>query len=352
MKINYIKLLFLLSLLAQYSCARNNQSIEGQNQNATDVFPIYLSDEELLAKNTDDLNDCRSHIADAVCLVDPVDYNNPYANQYNRPCLPGGEKYASVFEKHFDQSGPMIQKMYCSLEKIWIENILTTTAYASPIYDSSNNLVAAAIGIKKEFIEKPLSMGNWLSSKEESSFGSKRGLINYTHEQKNKKFNAIIYAINHEFGHIFDYANKINQYDEDCLMDQSPGNCIPKEKSWGAISWASAVKPLAQNTIILSSPLCFYNCQGEFVNSDQAGLLFESLIKTNFQSTYSTINPKEDWAEAFALYLATNEAGLNLKVETTGKTYNLTEHYLSQKLSEKRDFVKKFINSKYLYPGS
>jgi hypothetical protein len=65
--------------------------------------------------------ECRQNIADIICLVDPVDENNPFANLYNRPCLPTEAKYVSLFQRHFDHARPLIQKMYCTLEKIWIE---------------------------------------------------------------------------------------------------------------------------------------------------------------------------------------------------------------------------------------
>ena len=309
------------------------------------LFTISFTPSIIFAKenrfNPKILKTCRAHIKEALCLVDPVDYNNPFATPYNRPCLDGGAKYAAVFQKHFDQANPMIQRMYCSLEKIWIENTLTTTAYATPIYDMSDTLVSAGIGIKKDFIEQSLKMDQWLSLKEESSFGGKPGLIKYTTVQTDKKLTAITYAINHEFGHIFDYANKLNRYE----------NHKPLPGSWAEISWQDDETPLAENNMSLRSGLCFYICRDEYMNANQSAQLFNELTQTSFQSTYATVNPKEDWAEAFALTLATKEVGFQWQAETQGKKFNLTEHFYSEKLKKKRDFVAAFLKSDYIYPG-
>jgi hypothetical protein len=297
------------------------------------------------------LSECRSRIEDIICVVDPVDYNNPFANQYNRPCLDGGEKFIKIFQSHFDQSKPIIKRMYCSLEKIWIENTLSTTAYASPIYDSANNLVSAAIGVKRDFLENPLELNMWLAQKENSSFGPESDLFKYSAALADKKYKALSYAINHEFGHIFDYANHLNRYDEDCQLEINPKACVPAPGSWGEISWASATNFSQANESKLLSSLCFYNCHEEFLNPSTASPIMESLLKTNFQSTYATVNPKEDWAEVFAIYLATKDSGLKLKALTKNHEYNLTEHFLSDKLKAKRAFVEKFLNGYIKYPG-
>lgn len=315
-------------------------------------FVIFFLGNNAFADNAlFSLQECRSRIAEIICIVDPVDYNNPFANQYNRPCLNGGEKFEAIFQSHFDHSNVVIQKMYCSLEKIWIENSLNTTAYASPIYDSSNNLVAAGIGMKRDFLENPLKLNIWFSQKENSSFGQSVDFFKFSTDLTDKNFNAITYAINHEFGHIFDYANKINQYDDDCQLDINPMGCKPKSGSWGELSWLNAKVAKDLNQSQLLSALCFYNCHGEFLEQNKSKLLFEALFKTNFQSTYATINPKEDWAEAFALYLATKSSGLKLKVSTNGKEYDLTEHFLSDRLKSKREFIEKFLKHPVKYPG-
>jgi hypothetical protein len=293
--------------------------------------------------------ECKPKLADIICVVDPVDFNNPFATLYNRPCLSGGEKYIPIFKKHFEQSPKMIRKMYCSLEKIWIENSLPTTAHAAAITDNSNEMVAGAIGINRSFLESHLTIDKWMSLKDETSFGgshdyasSGTGLITYSTHQKGKKDSAIFYAINHEFGHLFDYANKLNRYAEDGK---------PEKGSWGEISWLDMKTPRPEDQLQLPAELCFYLCQNEFLNPSEAKQLFNSLLKTGFQSTYATVNPKEDWAEAFALTLMSQEKGFTLKVKTSENEFDLAEHFRSDKLKEKREFVKKFMSSKLKYPA-
>lgn len=294
--------------------------------------------------------DCRKHIAEIVCPVNPVDTDNPYATRYNRPCLPGSKKYIKVFQEHFDHSNAMIQKMYCSLEKIWVENSFLTTADASPIYDESNNLISAAIGISKVFIENPPSLDNWLSMKEEMSFG-KKVIIQYKTNLSKKKYAAVHYALNHEFGHLFDYANKLNRYNEDCNLLINPEDCKPQAGSWGEISWMNGKTSLPSNNFSIGAELCFYTCHDEYMDSLKSSLLFDSLTNSGFQSTYASVNPKEDWAEAFALSLAIKEENLTWEVETLGKKFNMRAHFDSELLAKKRKFVSQFLNSKFIYPG-
>src|SRR5688500_13625 len=70
-------------------------------------------------------SDCRTHIAKIICLVDPdrvsLENNQLPDNSRMRPCLPGSERFAPSFEAIHDQFPPFMQKMFCSLKKIYIE---------------------------------------------------------------------------------------------------------------------------------------------------------------------------------------------------------------------------------------
>lgn len=267
-------------------------------------FPTY---------GTSSLNDCREKISDVVCLVDPVDDSNPYADRYSRPCLDGTEKYIKTFERHFDSSSQLIQRMYCSLDKIWIEKSLHTTAYAVPIKDYSNQLVAGAVGFSQKFIDADPKIESWLQEKEESSFG-KNNFISYIVSNP-KKMSALHYAINHEFGHLFDYANNIQEI-------------WPKDESF---TWARE--------------LCFYSCAGDYLSPTKAKDVFKSLLISPFPSTYASTGPKEDWAETFALIHAQDEKGLRLKVKIDNDIFDLAGHLESPLLKQKRDLFRQFIRS-------
>src|SRR5437868_8640862 len=90
--------------------------------------------------------DCRDRIAQIVCLVDPVDSSMPDRNFIKRPCMPGSEHYAEVFERHFDRSPDVIKNMYCHLNRVFIEVQFGGTAFASPVTDASGRSEERRVG--------------------------------------------------------------------------------------------------------------------------------------------------------------------------------------------------------------
>ena len=304
----------------------------------------FLSLNSQLSRAESSLQSCRDRIAEIVCVVDPVDYNIPFSTQYNRPCLdvPG---YADIFEKHFDQSKDLIKKMYCSLEKIWIENEVSTIAYATQILDNSNRLVAGAIGVSRKFLDEKPTFDILLSRKEAASFGSESiELFKYSSKLSINQNFAIFYVINHEFGHLFDYANKLNDF-SNCDND----DCRPTVGSWGEISWLNNESQLEKNEFPLELQPCFYACNN-FLDIKNSKKIFSKLLESDFPSTYASFNPKEDWAEMFALHLAVEE-NFDWQVETQGHKFDLQAHFYSSKLDSKRAFVQKFLLSSPRYPG-
>lgn len=275
----------------------------------------------------ENLTKCRAQIKKAICVVNPVDQENPFVSAYQRPCLEAPAKYTKLFQSHFDRSIPAIQCMYCSLEKIWIENELATTGYATPITDMQDNLVAAGVGFSRKFLDANLSLADWLSQKEEMSFGKVKNLIRY-HVAAKKKLSATDYAINHEFGHLFDYANKISNSNSAPFLDDEN-----------------------RSEFLQKFSLCFYQCGGEFIDKNQAGPLFHELLNSNFQSTYATQSAKEDWAEVFALFVAIKYFGLTLQVQVGNEKFDLIKHFNSEKLQIKKQFVESFMSSDIHYPS-
>jgi hypothetical protein len=299
------------------------------------------------------LDDCKSKIREAVCLVNPtVNGEDPQ----KRTCLNESDKYQSFFEGHYDRSPPMIKKMYCYLDKIFVEKEFVGTAYASPLIDSNGKIVSGAIGIRKEVLDSPLTFTQWLSWKEETSFGGslnttdqKLGLIKYYSNIDTKDL-FLDYVLNHEFGHLFDFANSFNASKE-CNYDEHPEECTPLPLSWGEFSWLNEDEPKPESDYAFREQVCFYFCRGKFIDKNNVQSLFEGLINTNFQSIYSSTYPHEDFAETFALFLAHDYSKLNYGVIINGKNFNLTDHFTSDLLKMKRNYVTNFILGNYKYPG-
>lgn len=309
-----------------------------------------------------DLADCRARIAKIVCLVEPMNADEEGDDFDQRACEPGGESYAWAFEGHFDRSVPVIQKMYCHLSKIWIEKSFVGTAYAGLVRDSSGKTIGGGIGIRREVLESKLGFDDWLSWKEETSFGGSAdsnapriGVLNYVSNRPTSDF-FLDYVLNHEFGHIFDFANGLNATTECRYREKAPGEwervgtCEPLPGTWGALSWRNVSEPLAGNDFAGREKICFYFCNGQFLKAAEAIDLFLGMLGTNFPSTYSSRYPSEDFAENFALKLA-HDDGLRLKLETGGHSLDLSGHFLGPKLDTKRRYVEDLIQKGPRYPG-
>lgn len=290
-----------------------------------------------------DLATCRARIASLICLVEPMNESEQGDDFDRRACETGGEKYAVHFEGHFDRSSPLIQVMYCHLSTIWVEKSFAGTAYAGLVQDSSGKVSGGGIGIRREVLESNLGFDDWLSWKEETSFGGspdstapRMGLLNYRSNRPTKEF-FLDYVLNHEFGHLFDFANRLNRTTECRYRETSPGQwervgtCEPLPGSWGELSWATVSKPRPENEFTGRTEICFYFCEGNFLRPDQAAGLFAGMLGTNFPSTYASRYPAEDFAEVFALKIA-HESGLALSLETNGQHFDLSAHFLGPRL--------------------
>ena len=135
-------------------CSKSSQP----NQKVTDDFVVTIGDESTkpevpILQNPSDLNLCRQRIAQLVCLVNPSQSGGA---DRSRTCLVGSEKYASHFEGHFDRSPDFVRKMYCYLDRIWIEKGFIGTAYADPLTTSKGKILAGGIGIRREVLESAL----------------------------------------------------------------------------------------------------------------------------------------------------------------------------------------------------
>jgi hypothetical protein len=308
-----------------------------------------------------DLKDCRARIKNIICWVEPWDENGP--EDQVRACIPGGEKYASAFEGHFDRSPEYIQKMYCHLDKLWIEKNFYATAYATPVMDASGKIVGGGVGVREEILNSNLSFDSWISWKEETSFGGplvtsgkSLDLIHYKSNRNTKEF-FFDYVMNHEFGHLFDFANSLNQigqceyYKGDDGKYHRRGDCKPLPGSWSDISWFDTEFPKAEQRYAFRDDLCFYSCHGKYIPQNNAADLFAGLMQTNFHSTYASANMMEDWAEAFALTIAHENFGLNYGIEIQGRYFDMSQHFYSPLMSEKKTYVEKFIAGPKIYPG-
>ena len=300
---------------------------------------------------------CREQIKKAICLVDPMKDDE---NFKTRRCLDGGQSYASYFESLYDNYPPALQKMFCSLNRIFIERQFGGTAYASTIDDDQGNSNGAIIGIRKSALDESLSLSTWSSWKEQLSFGGITDSYTVTPDlpqvitSSTSRTNDFLYfVITHEFGHLFDFANELNKQTNcpDSEEDELP-ECNMAVGSFGEISWKTNQQIKSESDFINSKGLCFYSCEGKTLNKADVPDLYNSLYRSNFISTYSASNPWDDFAESLAYYMIDKNLNAQYILDT-----KQVQHYDSiSKLSDpvfnaKLKFIEDFLKrSDIIYP--
>lgn len=302
--------------------------------------------------------DCRQKIKEIICLANPA--SDGIAPQ-DRPCLDGGEQYAHFFEEIYDVYPQTLQKMFCSLKKIFVENSFTGTAYAGAIYNSQGQPVGAMMGVRRSVLDEKLSLENWASWKEQLSFGGAPD--SYTHQDNlpqvkvrianppSKDFNDLLYfAIAHEFGHIFDFANGLN-FTLHCTPEHPPlgsGDCELAKGTWGSISWIRTTKPNPDNDFINRSGLCFYNCGQSYLSENVIPQIYSNLYLSQFISSYAATQPWDDFADSLAYYVIDKNLHADYSVQTSAKidavSYDIMSKLHSDVFASKYNYIENFLN--------
>jgi hypothetical protein len=310
--------------------------------------------------------DCRAHIAKAICIVNPMseeDDKNWESTVLNRECLEGGEAYVSVFEDVYDAFPTKLQKMFCSLRRVYVEVGLESTAYASSLEDSSGKSQGAVMGFRKSILDNNMSAQLWTSWKEQLNFGGElatsskkinKELPHFSIKLEDNSIQDLIYmVVAHEFGHFFDFANKVNQFD-DCKRSWGDEVCLATQDTWTSISWESNHKPLEIYDYDHRDELCFYSCKKtkKFISLDNADALYQGLFESNFITSYASTNPWDDFAESVAYIFMESEIGLKYKAKTpSGLQFNYRKKLLSDNYLEKRQYLDSFFANRSLqYP--
>ena len=278
--------------------------------------------------------DCKAKIKDSVCVVEP-------GGSAERECLPESVNYVPLFERIHDRIPVALQKMFCRVSRIFVEKELKSTAYASPW--------SLAIGIRKSLLDEKLTFAHWASWKEQLTFGGKLDsyhtdenlptfVSNGTHED------FVTNVMIHEFGHLFDFANDLNQ----------TSGAEMKSGTWGALSWKNLMMPLAQFDFSDRVGVCFYDCEDHPLPKQKVQKVYEDLYaQTNFLNTYTSRNAREDFADTFAFHFSFDlDPALSYVLETRqGKTFDFKAEMASSRLSKKVSYIEAFVNqSDLLYP--
>ncbi|MEK7691863.1 MAG: hypothetical protein AAB425_12690 [Bdellovibrionota bacterium] len=324
---------------------------------------FWIEDARSPFRERDPVHSCRDQIQKIVCLVDPgqedADFGQP------RPCLPGGEAYVAAFENLHDRYPPALQKMFCALDVIFIEREFFGTAYAGVIRDATGGIVGAKLGIRQSVLDQDLDLTTWATWKEQLSFGG--GLDSYVATEglprvatdtaadiTNSDF--LYFLIAHEFGHIFDFTNRLNSFRSDeCAsqQDHDPSlECEMHPDSWGALTWLTDRTAKPENEFPHRRGLCFYWCDGQPLALSLVPQLYADLDQTSFISTYATTQPWDDFADSLAYFLMDSELGTKYWLDTAqGGRYDVMKKLHSPEFELKREYLRAFVQkADILYP--
>jgi hypothetical protein len=300
---------------------------------------------------------CREHIREIMCIVEP----GSEEQSQPRECLRGGEAYAHFFETLYDHYPLALQKMFCSLNVIYIEKNFKGTAYAGVIKDTDGKMMGSVMGIRQSVLDKELTLQNWASWKEQLSFGGivdsyslSKGLPLIGTKSDSDVNDFLYFVVAHEFGHIFDFANNLNSYNDQCSDQRDNENyeCEMHQDSWGAISWFTNKRPRSENEFENRNLLCFYWCDENYIAPESINKLYSDLYFTDFISIYATTQPWDDFADSLAYYMLNQNLKTRYRIDTShGINFDIMAKLESRAWSKKFNYIKSFIESEnIIYP--
>jgi hypothetical protein len=270
-------------------------------------------------------------------------------NSENRECRSGAGPYVEEFRRLYDKYPAALQKMFCSLRKIYVEDEAVGTAHADSLRHADGTRAEGAnIGIRRSVIDHGVNLATWASWKEQLSFGGSTNgygylpsLPHYVVERGDDTQLFLFTVIAHEFGHLFDFANGVNSWSGD----------MPQATPWHQLSWKED-HPNDANNYSGRSGFCFYWCSGNFLRGEDANAIYAGLDRTNFLTAYASKNPGDDFAESTAYYFGSRFLRRRISLDTAqGKTFPVSEKVDMPQFASKLQFLQNFFGNRDLnYP--
>lgn len=337
----------------------SQEAFASQMQPSPDFF-VKATSEGMLPKNLPrqplrqrNEENCRAHIKPIMCLVEPRKADEI------RECLPGSAAYATVFEELHDQFPQALQKVFCSLDVIYIEKQFEGTAYAG----SSKDRSATIMGVRQSVLDEQLSLNTWASWKEQLSFGGDSGsykvspVLPVIETSETPQVNSFLYfLVAHEFGHILDFSNGVNAVVDTCVPkedeDTWPPNCYFKPNTWGDISWEAADRVRPETDFAHRTELCFYWCGDQTLSPVVIPKVYEDLMQSQFISTYGSRQAWDDFADSLAYYAMDQNLNLTYILDTRqGARHDIMAKLKSPVFRKKYEYLKTFIErTDIVYP--
>lgn len=321
--------------------------------------------------------DCRANIAAVLCRVNPSTEEEMKQGGVTRACLGGEEVYVQSIERVYDEMDPKVQRVFCSIRRIFVEEQFVATAYASMWpeeveMDGKKSWIVngLVVGLSKQklFVEN-YDISEWMNRKEQTIFGRKMSddLLPELVPQftvVNGGYNAdfkLLEVFTHEIGHLMDFTNDLNQAEFMQCIDRD-GNWIPGCQptvmgAFPSISWKSDGTHRAEDLTFDGKLPCYYGCPEEDLHDiNQAVRLYRGYVDSRAWVTpYAMNNSMDDWAETFTYFNLFNDVrrrGKAADVKITfpdGTSDSLFENVGKGHIHAKMDFARLFFASEWVY---
>ena len=203
----------------------------------------------------------------------------------------------------------------------FVEN-LVGAAFTEFVLDKADK-VHAFIAINPATLRTGLS--EWMTAREASCFSGAAtgsggsagaGTTPSVFVDCGTKYQALLYTLVHECGHVADYAYHFTPYVEPTIEELGLGVTTT---DFVTNVWADYATPEARADFAGRTDLTFYSLGGgPKIPVTDAGGLYERLANSPFPSLYASQNWAEDFAECFTWYFFTDRLGERYQVGLRG----------------------------------
>ena len=325
--LNVIKTLGFITFLAALAtgCSKQSAATPAEAQDFfTTVVPANWQAEFTLGGNT--LADCEKSLSQAVCETD-ASTQDIQVNLTGVQCSANSKNYLPTLMKIVGEMPERLRPSICSVYRLFISDNIPSTAFASPILNSATGRMQGAyIGSRKStFLQQP-SISALATWKEQLVFGGSEQFLSndpqlvqldYGLKTSMSGRDGLFYVLVHELGHLIDFNNTINQTDCGNGLNSRNSECRPLAGTWGTMSWEKTSTPLAGFEYYMREFFCFYDCDSH-VDIKNATSIYQSMQQSAFLTSYSGVNPMEDFAEFWAWYVMIHYKDPHFKITVPG----------------------------------
>jgi hypothetical protein len=261
----------------------------------------------------DDKQSCEQSLTRAACST-TASAAEITSNYSSIRCAADSAQFVPALMDIYEEMPARMRVSLCSLDRIFISDGITSTAFASSVTDEMGSITGGFVGMRKgTFLAQPKT-SQLVTWKEQLAFGGSTQFLandpklvqmNYDLKMSTLKSDGLFYVLMHELGHLIDFNNHVN----------SPQGM---DTAWSKLSWANSDSPLASATFLKRDDFCFYNCSS-YLDPRDAKAIYSSLAQSSFVTTYAASNPYEDFAENWAWHMMEQNKNPDYQITVPGE---------------------------------